>query len=155
MPVPYEPIIRHTHGIGDVVCDACHGAIINHACGLEWCHCTCMETDTTAETLLAPQEEEFMPVKFPHTVETPTEGIMMIPDGTERELTLGPLMIPERVEAPVVRTDTTVFWLGLFMGLPIGIVGMADSINPWVRGILIALSVLTALAVAGRMAKED
>lgn len=173
MPYPYDDIIRHAWSPGDVVCEACYGQVLNRACGKEWCPCTCME-HPSAQVDLQPDftaptqevEEEFMPIDYPKPLtvpEKPGPPTWKIPDDAVRPPTseeLGPLMIPERddrfIEGVFVNDKSDVayaFWVGTLATATCFIIGLADSLNPWLRGILIALVALTAMAGAGRRMK--
>lgn len=45
MPVPYEPVVRHAWGPGDVVCAPCHAQLPAGACDDEGCACVCRDAE--------------------------------------------------------------------------------------------------------------
>lgn len=150
MSQPYEPIIRHEVGPDGLVrCPGCRSGMLNRPCGDPECTCTC----NAPAILEIPVPIE--PFNFDN-------AIAYIPDDDVVDLTAAstypenPPMEPitaELVSDP--HRESGAFLLGVLMGVPIGIVGMADGLNPWVRGILIGLSVLTVLWVTGRMTRKD
>jgi hypothetical protein len=133
------------------MCFPCLHSTLNTPCGDMACKCECNK----APILHIPEPDPATePFRFDQQIVVGDPPPITTPP-TYTTTTANDLIQRTEPDPPDDMTDTTAFWLGIVMGLPMGIVGMADSLNPWVRGILIGLSVLTALVVAGRMARED
>ena len=162
--IPYEYVIRHGHLDGHPLnrCDPCRYSTINHACGHEWCNCLCME-NPSAEADLAPEPipVDFSDLTGPEQMaarslaEKPGPPTWKIPADTPTSDELGPLMIPPREDTPPTVPSARVagaFWIGTAMTAAIALLAASD-INPWLRGILIALAALTGMASAGHLMK--
>lgn len=69
MSTPYEPVLRHTWGPGDVVCKDCHYEIINTPCDKEWCACACHDSPTAVHDVVI-ENAWFEPPGKPEGIET-------------------------------------------------------------------------------------
>jgi hypothetical protein len=161
MPYPYDNVIRHAWSPGDVPCDACYTQILNRACGKEWCACTCME-DPSAQADLAPgpetapefttpteEMEDFMPIDYP--VEKVEEDLSRVSTTRPGPPTWKETELPRRDTRDTARISGA-FWIGVIMTTFIALLATSD-INPWTRGILIALVAIFGMASAGSLMK--
>lgn len=150
MSIPYEPVLEHRYLATDPVCGPCAYSTINHPCGDKTCRCQC----NAPAVLQIPEIDLDQPFKFDELI----IGDPPPPTTPPTYTTTTANALSEQVTAELVsdpHRESGAFLLGVIIGLPMGIVGMAGGLNPWVRGILIGLSVLTVLWVAGRMSRED